>query len=546
MLYNRLFTLLFGAFFPVFLTAQGSTIVDVSGVISQPTTWTADKTYRLVGYVYVKNGATLTIQPGTVIKGDKPSKGTLIITRGSKIMAQGTRQQPIVFTSEQATPAPGDWGGVVICGFAPTNTTTSGISCLGVAEGNINTTSGDALYGGGDQGSGCGGYDNDNSGVLRFVRIEYAGTVAQMNREVNGLTLAGVGRGTTIEYVQVSHSLDDGFEWFGGTVDCKYLVSYGNRDDDFDCDLGYSGRIQFALAIRNDDLADVSGSHGIEIDNDEVGTPATPKTKPTFSNVTIVGPNEVPSVNYRRAAIFRRNSEPALFNSILMGEFPIGLNIDGVGAVANAQNDLLKVQNCYVADAQEPLKTSETAFNINQWFETSTWNNDVMPSSQTFGLADPFNYADPNAQPTGNSILLNSAKFNDPRLQEGFFQSVSYMGALANGQDWTCGWAKFAALNTNCVSSTGQVSALEEIQLTPTLVTSQALLTLKCPDPTDHLLIQTFDLEGRSVGTDQVIHRLDAGTHTFEISVSTLPSGLYWVRLQTERGFHVEKMMVVR
>jgi hypothetical protein len=542
MLPNRLFLLTIFSLFTLSLTAQS--VIDVSGIITQNTTWTSNNTYRLVGFVYVKNGATLTIQPGTVIKGDKATKGTLIITRGSKIMAQGTRQQPIVFTSDQPTPAPGDWGGIVICGYAPTNISTNGIPCLGVAEGGINTTTGDALFGSGDQTGGCGAYNNDNSGVMRFVRIEYPGVVAQTNREINGLTLAGVGSGTTIEYIQVAHSLDDGFEWFGGTVNCRYLVAYGNRDDDFDCDLGFSGHIQFALAIRKSDFADVSGSHGIEVDNNETGTPALPKTRPTFSNVTIIGPSGTPAVNYRRSAMFRRNSEPGLFNSVLIGEFPIGLCLDGVGTVANAQNDLLEVKNCYVADSPELLKTSEPTFNINQWFATSAWSNNAMSNSAAINLQNPFDFANPDPQPTPNSTLNNHATFNYTRLQHSFFQQVPYSGALATGQDWTCGWVRYEALNTDCISTVFAGSpGVQSLLVAPTLTNQYFNITLTLDQPTD-LQVLAYSTDGRVHQTCVQRHRTSAGEHQIEVSVAGWPAGVYLLSVEANGIREVRKIVV--
>ncbi|MCB0573386.1 MAG: T9SS C-terminal target domain-containing protein, partial [Saprospiraceae bacterium] len=195
----------------------------VSGNITANTTWTKNNVYLLSGFVYVKNDATLTIEPGTVIKGDKNTKGSLIVTRGCKIVASGTPDEPIVFTSNEATPTYGDWGGVIICGKAPTNASNNGVDGEGLVEGGVGE-----LYGGNDP--------MDNSGVLRYVRIEYAGIAFQPNNEINGLTMGGVGAGTTIEYVQVSYANDDAFEWFGGTVNCKYLIAYRALDDDFDCD----------------------------------------------------------------------------------------------------------------------------------------------------------------------------------------------------------------------------------------------------------------------------------------------------------------------
>ncbi len=505
------------------------TLETVSGAITQNTTWAKDKTYLLTGFVYVKSGATLTIEPGTIIKGDKASKGTLVVARGAKIIADGKRSQPIVFTSNEANPAPGDWGGVVICGFAPTNTTTNGTQCLGVAEGGINTPSGDARFGSGDQTGGC-GLANDNSGILRFVRIEYGGIAFQLNNETNGLTLAGVGSGTTIDYVEVAHSGDDGFEFFGGTVNCKHLVSYGSKDDDFDFDLGFQGSIQFALSVRNPALSDVSGSNGLEVDNDNAGTPATPKTRPNLSNFTIVGPTGTMSENYRRAAHLRRNSEPALFNSLFIGEFPVGLFVDGVATIANAQNGKVELRNTYFADAPELLKTTDPMFNITQWFGNLDWDNETLINSLTLALQAPFNLPDPNAQPLNSSVVNSAASFAADRANIAFFEKVAYAGAFSTVEDWTCGWAKFENLNTNCTVDVGDLSTgAVQLDLWPT-VAQQTVQLVGQLEKAIPIHIEVFAHNGQSMGT--IYHsNATAGPLAESLEIGHLPDGMFFMKI---------------
>jgi Secretion system C-terminal sorting domain len=526
------------------LSAQ--TVQVVSGEITQNTTWTADKIYVLTGYVYVKNNATLTIQPGTLIQGDKQTHAALVIRRGGKIIADGTRQMPIVFTSNASQPAPGDWGGLVLCGYAPTNTNTgTGIACLGVAEGGIDTPDGDARYGSGDQPGGCGNAD-DNSGILRFVRIEYAGYAFQLNNELNGLTLAGVGRGTTIDYVQVSHSGDDGFEFFGGTVNCKHLISYGNRDDDFDMDLGYQGNIQFALAIRNPLLADVSGSNGLEVDNDGSGTTATPKTRPNLSNFTIIGPSGTVADNYRRNAHIRRNAEPALFNSLLMGEYPVGIFVDGLATITNAQNNLIEIKNTRVADAPELLKTSDNSFNISQWFGNTAWNNTAANSSMPFGLPDPFNYANPNAQPPTNAAVATGASFQSPRTSINFFQQVSYLGALDPTEDWTCQWAKFATLNNDCLVETSDATqAIQSVQVLPNPAQDRIQVSFNLPRPAQ-VALSIFGLDGRLMAQPVLPQPAAQGLWKGQIEVANLNTGLYFLQISADHAIRTEKILIVR
>lgn len=232
---------LFAATCEVTVVPSTGQVITVSGDITSDTRWYEQAEYNLSGFVYVKNNATLTIEPGTIIKGVSNTKATLIIERGSKIMAAGTAEKPIVFTSDKAPGqrATGDWGGIVIAGNAKTNKHDDGTG-IGIAEGGIGTK-----YGGND--------DNDNSGVLQFVRIEFPGIplTSTANSEINGLTLYSVGMGTTIDHIQVSYSGDDSFEWFGGNVNMKYLVALGGLDDGFDTDNGFSGKIQFGLIIQD-------------------------------------------------------------------------------------------------------------------------------------------------------------------------------------------------------------------------------------------------------------------------------------------------------
>lgn len=216
-------------------------------------------TYTLKGWIYIANGAELTLQPGTVIKGDKTSKASLIVERGGKLHAQGTKSEPIVFTSAQpkGNRKPGDWGGIILCGKAPNNQKEMQI------EGGPRTR-----HGGSDPA--------DNSGTLSYVRIEFAGYPFQANQEINGLTMGSVGSGTKIDHIQVSYSNDDSYEWFGGTVNCKHLIAYKGWDDDFDTDNGFCGKVQFCLSIRDSRIADTSNSNGFESDNWKDGTNLSP------------------------------------------------------------------------------------------------------------------------------------------------------------------------------------------------------------------------------------------------------------------------------
>ena len=289
--------------------------------------------------VFVKNNAILTIQPGTIIRGDKLTQGTLIITRGAKIIANGTATNPIVMTSNEAVGArnEGDWGGLVILGLAKNNQ-PGGVANV---EGLVVST--DTQFGG--------NFDNDNSGILKYVRVEFSGIALQPNKETNGITFGSVGSATQVDFVQVSFSGDDSFEWFGGTVNCKHLIAYRGLDDDFDTDFGYRGKVQFGLAIRDKDLSDAPGdSNCFESDNDATGSAAQPKTSPIFSNMTIVGPKGNGSIvlpigeKFEKAFRLRRNCSTSVFNSLITG-WEKGLSFESAGTVANVNGDTLKFAN---------------------------------------------------------------------------------------------------------------------------------------------------------------------------------------------------------
>ena len=210
---NILFSLII-TFFSYSITFAQLAPVDsvIEGNINSNTFLSKNKRYLLRGFVNVNAPAVLTIEPGTIIYGEKTTRGTLIINRGAKIIANGTPTQPIVFTSQQPAGqrSPGDWGGIIIAGNASINVPGG----TAIIEGGTGT-----IYGGGTNPN-----DDDNSGILRYVRIEFPGIAYAPDNEINGLTLGGVGRGTTIEYVQVSFCGDDAYEWFGGTVNAKYLI----------------------------------------------------------------------------------------------------------------------------------------------------------------------------------------------------------------------------------------------------------------------------------------------------------------------------------
>ena len=424
------------AFFIAFVTHAQITI---SSDITSNTTWTSNNIYTLSsGFIYVTNNAILTIEPGTIIKGNQ---GTLVITRGAKLIAEGTQTRPIVFTSSQPAGSrnPGDWGGIIICGKAPINDPAG----QRLAEGGIDPVKG--LYGGTDA--------NDNSGIIKYVRIEYAGIAYQPNNETNGLTMGAVGAGTTIDYVQVSHGGDDAFEWFGGTVNCKHLVVNRTVDDMFDTDYGFSGRIQYAVGLSDSLIADISGSNGFESDNDATGTTNGPLTKPIITNVSLFGPRKSTAstgynANFKRGGHLRRSTSQCIYNSLIVG-WPVGLKVETTTTGQNATNGSLQFRNNIIAGCQQNLDSSgltTPVFAMNAWYNAGA--NTVLSSPQAILAVAPNNYTSPNFLLQSGSPALSGANFTYPNLNNSFFDVTTYRGAFNGSDDWTKCWTNWNAQNT--------------------------------------------------------------------------------------------------
>jgi hypothetical protein len=433
-------------------TPTGGQTIVLTGKITKDTVLSAANTYILKGLVYMTNNATMTVEAGTVIKGQFTDPvGGLIITRGAKLKAQGTVDKPIVFTSNSASPRSGDWAGIVLLGKAPTNASFNGTAGVGEIEGGVNDASGNGLYGGTDA--------SDNSGILSYVRIEYAGFAFLPDKEINSLTMGGVGAGTQIDHIQVSYAKDDAYEWFGGTVNCKYLIAYKTQDDDFDTDNGYNGKVQFGLVVRDSSIADISKSEAFESDNDANGTSTTPVTAAVFSNITAVGPKASLSNNgsslFLAGAHIRRNTTESIFNSVFLG-WPIGILIDGSKGRPtdlNINDSTLRIRNSIIAGCPVPISyaasgtvpTGATTATIQAWFTNPFFGNSILATNDDARFVNPFNYGFPDYGPFGTSPAVTGASFTDAKLSTGF-TVVTFRGAIApSGPDatWHKGWTKF-------------------------------------------------------------------------------------------------------
>jgi hypothetical protein len=389
---------------------SGGQVVRVSGSITSNTTWTSANTYLLQGAVFVRAGATLTIQAGTRVVGEKSSLGTLVIDRGARIDAQGTGTNPIVMTSDRnpGSRARGDWGGLIINGAAPLN------------------VPGGQKEGEGDTGQFGGNNPNDSSGVLRYVRVEFAGIEFSPDNELNGIAFQGVGAGTACDHLQVHYNLDDAFEWFGGTAACKYLVGTGAGDDTFDWTDGWTGRGQFWVGQQKGDDADA----GFESDNLEGAVDASPRSSPTLFNVTLIGaPGTTDGTGSTNGMVLRRGTGGNLRNFIVLGFKQRGVDVRD-RSVAMAQDGTLVFGNAIVHG------NGGASFN-----GYTGWANVSQENPQ---LGDPFNLAAPNWQPAAGSPARSGAVPVAAPPNDGFFEAANFIGAIG-ATDWTkAGWVTAA------------------------------------------------------------------------------------------------------
>lgn len=425
--------------------------VELSGNL-ETRTLTKNNKYLLKGQVFVRDGRTLTIEPGTVIFGDKITKGTLIIDRGGKIIANGTANEPIVMTSVigPGLRDRGDWGGLIILGKAKTNQINPEIEGITPA----------VVFGGDD--------DSDDSGILRYLRVEFAGIELTPNNETNSITMGGVGSGTVMEYCQVSWGGDDGFEWFGGANNGKYLISFASWDDSFDVDFGYSGKNQFGLEVRYPSYADQSGSNSFECDNGPNDNETTLLTTGTFSNFTCIGPrltsSQTISSNYQHSLDLRRRTAVTIANSVFVG-YPRGIRMNQQSVVTNyypsPQSGLQPVgfllNNVLVAPATTyslgsgvtgELETNWTANNqtITDTDFATVYANLGLNQNIFFGNNLQTAYSSNPTFTVASGTLTNGAAFTNPKLTDPFFQQVSYRGGFGS-TDWTDGWAEFNPIN---------------------------------------------------------------------------------------------------
>ncbi|HUP66043.1 MAG TPA: hypothetical protein VM557_12275 [Thermoanaerobaculia bacterium] len=405
--------------------------VAVSGTITSSTTWTADRRYVLNDFVGVAEPAVLTIQPGTVIYGGDP-RASLFIRRGAKIVAEGTERRPVVFTSAQKVGerAQRDWGSLIVLGRAPINEAGG----QGFMEGLPSQA--EYAFGGTDS--------NDSSGVLRFVRLEFGGFEIEANQEINGLTLAGVGRGTVVDYVQVLHNKDDAFEFFGGTVNASHLISVAAADDSIDWDLGYQGNIQFVAVVKRAANDENDGNIIIEGDGHPQNAGNTPLSNPRLYNVTGYGTGRMDVGAYGN--VLRRGTAGKIHNLIVMNSRRAPVTIRNDSTFAHAASGELVFDNSILFGdfSDAAFGSSDSAQQTRTFlFDTMKWNRNVDPLLAA-GAPSQIRTLMPDLTPLPGSPALDADYVAIPP-DDGFFKRVDFIGAVGPGDDWILsGWAVFS------------------------------------------------------------------------------------------------------
>ena len=413
---------------PVTVPGIDKPVIVVTGSVTGTETWTNANYYVLRGAVFVDQGATLNITAGTRVIGEAGSVGTLIVSQGGRLNAVGTATAPVVFTSDQpiGRRGRGDWGGIIINGRAPINFGT------GEAAGEGDT----GHYGGPDE--------NDNSGRLSYVRVEFSGVEFSPDNELNGIAFQGVGRGTQVDHVQAHMSRDDAIEFFGGTVDMKYAVMSNAADDSLDWTFGWRGRVQFAAVTQRGD----DGDNGIEADNNEFNNNALPRSNPQVYNITLCGdPDRSEGGESPRAANLRRGTAFTLRNFLVTGFKSTGLQIETTTAttaqVTNGTTQMgAGVQwNIGVTGGTPVGLHSSVATHVAAGRFADVRVN-VDPGVSTAGCS---NHAAPHFQPTSVATLAGGQMTPIQPPNDGFFETVTFIGAVppAPAANWLDGWTSF-------------------------------------------------------------------------------------------------------
>jgi hypothetical protein len=404
---------------PVTVPGIDKPVIVVTGDVASNETWTSANYYVLRGAVFVRSGSTLNITAGTRIIGESGSVGTLIVERGGRLNAIGTADAPVVFSSDQPVGfrGRGDWGGLIINGRARLNFGT------GEAAGEGDT----GVYGGQD--------DNDDSGILRYVRVEFAGIEFSPDNELNGIAFQAVGRATQVDHVQSHLSRDDAMEWFGGTADGKYLVMSGAADDSVDWTFGWTGRLQYVAVLQRGDDAD----NAIEADNNEFQNELLPRSHPQIYNITLCGDPTGLASEVQRAANLRRGTAFTIRNFLITG-FRVGFQISDNSTLAQVNNGVSQMGAGVSWGNLSNMHSSVTPFVASGRFPSIVVGQDG--GVPTAGCS---NQANPNFQPPSVASLAGGQMAPIQPPNDGFFDVVTFIGAVPPepAPNWMAGWTSF-------------------------------------------------------------------------------------------------------
>ncbi|MGE0043524.1 MAG: T9SS C-terminal target domain-containing protein [Vicinamibacterales bacterium] len=395
----------------------------IRGQFSSDVTLTNQYHYVLRGAVFFQRGATLTVQPGTRVVGEFATLGTLIIDKGARIMAIGTPDQPIVFTSDQPIGQRnrGDWGGMIINGEATIN------------------VPGGVAFGEGDTGQYGGTNDDDDSGVLQYVRVEYGGIEFSPDNELNGIAFQAVGRGTTVNYVQVVMNRDDCMEFFGGTVDVKHVILTACGDDSLDWTFGWRGRVQFAVIHQRADDAD----NGFEADNNGTSNDLLPRSAPTVYNATLIGdPDDNEGRESDDGMLIREGTAGTFRNFIVMGFKEYGINVDQSATQVQLASGALTFANGIIFN--NGLISGRTNLD-SAAAPIAGMPNILVGGSNDPGLVNPYDHYNPDYRPSSTASLAMTLTPATPP-NDGFFEIAPYIGAFMPGDagNWMAGgWTDF-------------------------------------------------------------------------------------------------------
>ena len=530
--------------FFIALSISYAELITVDGDISSDVAWTSDNTYYLNSQAFVKDGVTLTIEAGTEILGrydanysaDNPAP-CLVVEQGGKIVAQGTAEAPITFRSELEATDPnygngrGLWGGLIINGYAPIANDGGTANVEGLTG---------VPYGGTDP--------DDNSGVLRYVRVWNGGSSIAPDNEINGITLAGVGRGTTVEYCEVGLNLDDGFEMFGGTVDLKYCSVIAVGDDAFDTDAGYQGRGQFLLVVRADD-----SDKGHEMDSKTNGDlDSQPRSHPHFANVTVIS-----SVTHGEDALRLREGTGGDFRNYIIHGANDGVRNDDNGSELVTQ-DLAAAQAhghpnyLYISGSMVMNGLADVPWDDFDESTDGAWTGTMVSESAGLAMTVDANGlpATLHVNPPLNSIVFENV---DEVIEDDFFIQTDYKGAFSNDSNWLEGWSYLSVAEVLSTDNDKSSIIVQELKLHgnyPNPFNPSTKINFELSGYHDNVTFTVFNVMGQIVNEISFSNTLPGmqviNWNGINSNGASVPSGIYFYHVQAGDLSAMGKMTLVK